>query len=584
MINRLLSFRTSGSRPQQSPHLDTRFQPARSTARTIAWCTSLDGDFIGHGRQRPAAVSGPGRLRRRECPSPQFGRVAAPRRCYDSFVSIEAALVLKHDARKQAGAFYTPPDALRSLVRWVARSPTDRMLDPSCGDGRFLAAHERSVGVEQDPSAYALACRRAPWALIHEGEFFDWAATTKERFECAAGNPPFIRYQRFSGTTRERALRLCAALGAPFSALTSSWAPFLVATAALLKRGGRMAFVVPSEIGHAPYAVPLLRFLASHFTKVHLVAVRERVFTELSEDILLLFADGFGEQTSELDLTITDRFQYSPDPPAVTRRVGVREWEDWYQRLRPFLLPASVRDLYQDLVRSPSAARLGTLAKVGIGYVTGANDFFHLRPSRAEAAGIAPAFLRPSVRNGRVLTGNSVTASTVRRWLKADEPVLLLKLSSDTPLTPAVKRYLNSPEGRGAQATYKCRHRSPWYVVPDVTVPHAFLTYMSSYGPALVANRARCVGTNSVHTVNLTGDWSLSKLQRAWEDPFTSLSCEIEGHPLGGGVLKVEPGEAVRVALVTKQRWSDEERCLIAEGVDTMRQWRHCRGQEAQAV
>ena len=135
------------------------------------------------------------------------------------------------------------------------------------------------MGVEQDPSAYALARQRAPWAEIFEADFFTWASSTSDRFECAAGNPPFIRYQRFTGETRDRALRLCAALGAPFSALTSSWAPFLVATASLLKPGGRMAFVVPAEIGHAPYATPLLRYLACHFAKVHLTAVREKVFT-----------------------------------------------------------------------------------------------------------------------------------------------------------------------------------------------------------------------------------------------------------------------------------------------------------------
>lgn len=54
--------------------------------------------------------------------------------------------------------------------------------------------------------------------------------------------------------------------------------------------------------------------------------------------------------------------------------------------------------------------------------------------------------------------------------------------------------------------------------------------------------------------MNLIGDWSLSKLQGAWQGPFTSLSCEIEGHPLGGGVLKVEPREAARIALVLRER------------------------------
>ena len=93
-----------------------------------------------------------------------------------------------------------------------------------------------------------------------------------------------------------------------------------------------MAFVVPAEIGHAPYAEPLLRFLASHFAKVHLIAVQERVFAELSEDVWLLFAEGFGEGTSELHLTVADRLAYTPVPPQVTRSVSIREWEDWGRR------------------------------------------------------------------------------------------------------------------------------------------------------------------------------------------------------------------------------------------------------------
>ena len=474
-------------------------------------------------------------------------------------------MIVDHDARKQTGAFYTPPDAVQALVRWAVRRSADLMLDPACGDGRFLAAHPNSVGVEQEPSAHALARQRAPLARIHECDFFDWAATTHARFECAAGNPPFIRYQRFSGATRERALSLCASAGVTFSALTSSWAPFLVATALLLKRGGRMAFIVPSEIGHAPYAEPLLRFLISRFAKVHLVAVREKVFPELSEDVWLLFADGFGDQARHIDLTTTDRFEYSSAPPKATAVVTVREWEDW-RRVRPFLLPAAVREFYRRTANAPAASRLGDVARVGIGYVTGANDFFHLRPSHARNAGIPAAYLRPAVRNGRMLTGNVITRTDVRRWLAEDEPMLLLALAAGKPLPIAVKRYLGTPEGQEARRTYKCRNRSPWYVVPDVRVPDAFLTYMSSVEPLLVANLARCVGTNSVHTVNLTNGWPLSKLQRAWTNPFTSLSCEIEGHPLGGGVLKLEPGEAVRVALQSRPRWSCEERDLIARG------------------
>jgi hypothetical protein len=55
---------------------------------------------------------------------------------------------------------------------------------------------------------------------------------------------------------------------ADFTGLTSSWAPFLVGAAGLLRPGGRLAFVVSSEIGHAPYAAPLLDYLVERFAHV----------------------------------------------------------------------------------------------------------------------------------------------------------------------------------------------------------------------------------------------------------------------------------------------------------------------------
>ena len=137
---------------------------------------------------------------------------------------------------------------MKVIVSSIQRAETDVSLFPTLN----------SVGVEHDPDAAHVVHQRSPGWLIHEGDFFAWAARTHERFECAAGNPPFIRYQQFGGEVRRRAIELCAAHGTKFTALSSSWAPFIVAALTLLKPGGRMAFVVPAEIGHAPYAQPVL--------------------------------------------------------------------------------------------------------------------------------------------------------------------------------------------------------------------------------------------------------------------------------------------------------------------------------------
>ena len=475
--------------------------------------------------------------------------------------------------RKSLGAYYTPPEVAATLVRWAVRRPEDRMLDPACGDGRFLALHRNSTGVDCDDAAISAATEAAPDSVLHAANFFEWAYSTGDRFECAAGNPPFIRYQRFNGSTRETALRLCGSVGARVSRLTSSWVPYLIATGSLLRKGGRLAFVVPAEIGHAPYAGPLLSWLAGHFETVRVVAIREKVFRELSEDVWLLFADGFGGSTEALELAVMDRFDECATVPAGTR-ISLKEWHRWRCRLRPFLLPDRVRGEYRRLVALEGTAALGDFGRVGIGYVSGDNDFFHLRPSRARDLGIPESCLKPTVRRGRDLQNGPITTETVSEWHRSDTPNFLLRLDSRPPASSGVRRHLDSEAGKKARLRYKCRVRKPWYSVPNVTAPDLFLSYMSSSAPALVENRAGCACTNAVHAVQLREGVSSGALRRRWNTALTALSCEIEGHPLGGGVLKLEPREALRVA-VSGEALTSDTTALLREGADIMGAWRH---------
>jgi hypothetical protein len=479
--------------------------------------------------------------------------------------------------RKRAGAYYTPDDVAQTLVRWAVHRKTDRMLDPSCGDGRFLKGHSYSFGVERDGAACKLAREKAPWAQVHEADFFDWVNRSRDLFDCAAGNPPFIRYQHFDGETRNRALALCRSLGADFSGLTSSWAPFLVATCAALRAGGRIAFVVPAEIGHAPYAKPLIKYLCFNFNKVHLVAIKEKLFPTLSEDAWLLYADGYSGHAREIRLTATDCFESSSAPPERWMTISLAELDRWNYRIRPFLISDGERELYQVFGSDhASSVRLGALAKIGIGYVTGANDFFHLRPSEALRLGIDRRFTMPSVRSARGLPNDAVTPGTVTKWMRDDAPALLLRLNAADSLPIEIRRYLDSADGREARTRYKCRNRDPWYVVPDVHEPDGFLAYMSGKSPALVANRAGCACANAVHAVNLRSAWSMEELQRAWKHPLAQLSCELEGHPLGGGMLKLEPGEAARVLVPQlRAKFSADNERLLDSAVTKMRAWRH---------
>jgi hypothetical protein len=336
-----------------------------------------------------------------------------------------------------------------------------------------------------------------------------------------------------------------------------------------------MGFVVPAEIGHAPYAQPVLRYLVANFDWVQVVAVRKKLFPELSEDCWLLYCEGFGGRAGRIAFSTMEAFEFLKAPPRPDLLIPIQEWLDWGSRLRPYFLPAETRALYRGIGRLPECCRLADVARVGIGYVTGDNDFFHFTPSEATLSGIPERFFHAAVRNGKYLVGRAITNATVAAWKRRNEPILLLRVRRTDVVPAAVQEYLESAGGKEAREAYKCRNRQPWYVVPDVSVPDAFLSYMSGSTPALVANRAGCVAANSVHVVKLNGKLPLAGLQERWDQPLTQLSCELEGHPLGGGMLKIEPREAGRVLLNPRGSCMRRQKSQILDGLDILRSWRH---------
>ena len=153
--------------------------------------------------------------------------------------------------------------------------------------------------------------------------------------------------------------------------------------------------------------------------------------------------------------------------------------------------------------------------------------------------------------------------------------MMLLRIPKDADLPSVVSKYLDTDRGQQVRKGYKCRMRTPWYSVPDVRVPDFFLTYMSGRMPNLVRNCAAATCTNAVHGVHLRDRKAARRVTGSWETPFVRLSCELEGHPLGGGLLKLEPREATRIVLPPPAMESALSGSEVVEAVSTMRTWRH---------
>jgi hypothetical protein len=197
------------------------------------------------------------------------------------------------------------------------------------------------------------------------------------------------------------------------------------------------------------------------------------------------------------------------------------------------------------------AGRFSTLEEWGdttLGMVTGNNGFFALSPARVSELRLRPAdLLTLSPPGSGHLRGLALSTNQLAA-LGADGRSVHLFRPTGRLSAPA-QRYIDAGHAAGVHLAYKCRVRTPWYLVPLVKPADLLLTCMNADTPRLVTNRAGAHHLNSVHGVYLRDEVAAlgrDLLPLAALNSVTVLHAEMVGRAYGGGVLKIEPREADR--------------------------------------
>lgn len=447
--------------------------------------------------------------------------------------------------RKAYGAFYTPTDAAHVLASWAMRRDGEVLLEPSIGDGSFVAAAQdvatargwarpKFVAAELNPRTAADHAHRG---LVRpdELEVGDFLSTPVRPVDAVIGNPPYVRLRALPDDQAASAVAASRAdLGEPMATSGSVWMPFVARAARFLRPGGRLALVLPWDFTYVRYARPLWRHLGETFGSLRVVRVRERLFPDIGQDVLLLLADGRGGRTDrvafEAHRTVADLVA---DRPEVATSIAVDRVVRGERAFQEALLPAGVLDVLE--ATRPLTVPARELATFNIGYVSGDKDYFH-PPARA---GLPDASLRPALTNARRLRGGGLWTS----GLAADAQTRLWLPGA--ALTPAEERYERRGRRLGVDRRYKCRVRSPWYSVPGVKVPDLVLSVFSQR-PILMVNDGGHVASNSLLCGYLRAG-TADSFAAGWYTSLTLLHAELEVHSLGGGVFVLVPTEAGNV-------------------------------------
>jgi len=200
------------------------------------------------------------------------------------------AIIENIDSKKLRGGYYTPQAITDFICKWAITKPTQKVLEPSCGDGNFIESAIRrykELGVSNnklfglikgieliEDEANKSKDRTANYGLnsstILNADFFDYISNANgdAHFDVVIGNPPFIRYQNFPEKHREVAFKLMQEMNLHPNKLTNIWVPFLVISASKLNRFGKLAMVIPAELFQVKYAAETRVFLSKFFSRI----------------------------------------------------------------------------------------------------------------------------------------------------------------------------------------------------------------------------------------------------------------------------------------------------------------------------
>ncbi len=448
-------------------------------------------------------------------------------------------------ADKARGGYYTPAPVARFLARWVGEAGP-RIVEPACGDGAILRELARvSVGVQGVELVAEEAAKSRQFAPVAAANLFTWLATTEPGgWDGVAGNPPYIRFGNWTSEQRDPALELMRREGLRPSRLTNAWVPFVVASSVLVRDGGRVGLVLPAELLQVTYAAQLREFLLSRFRDITLVTFERLVFDGVLQEVVLFcgVAGAGPARIRTVHLADADSLALA-DLDVDSAPALLHENEKW---TKYFLDPAAIR-LLRTLKGSTAMTRLGSVADVDVGIVTGRNSFFTFTDAQARELGLLPHCV-PLVSRSAQLSGLIYDTDCRAGDLAAGHRGWLLNAPRE-PVDPALLAHIEAGESAGVDRGYKCSIRKPWWSTPSLWTPDLFMLRQIHRAPRLTVNAAAATSTDTVHRVRLAAGVDASALAAVFHNSVTFAFAEIIGRSYGGGILELEPREAEQLPI-----------------------------------
>jgi len=489
------------------------------------------------------------------------------------------------NSAKLRGSYSTPYPLAKFLSDWAIKTPTDVILEPGCGEGIFLEAifkrllnvgatinqlKNQIVGVEIDEGDCNKSVSRleslshesnqsaeanpkkenAPFQIYCSDFFRFFSKNPGKQFDVVLGNPPFIRYQSWDENQRDLAFKIMKAVNIKPNRLTNAWMPFLVVSSLSLKPDGRLAMVIPAELLQVKYAAQLRLFLSNFFNSISIISFKKLVFPSIQQEVVLLLAekrtkDGHGINLIELN-DASDLENINME----TIKTNFKPIEHTKDKWTQYFLTSEEILLLREVKKHKGLNKLGDIASIDVGIVTGNNNYFLINKSTLDKFNLYD-YVLPLVSRTPHIKGITFKTEEWNDNKSREVKSYLLNLPSKntSKFKKGLLEYLYIGEKNDINKGYKCRIRKYWYSVPSVWISDAFLTRQINAYPRLVLNEAQVAVTDTIHRVKFKNRNDAENAVICFHNSLTFAFSEILGRSYGGGVLCLEPNEAEQIPI-----------------------------------
>ena len=476
---------------------------------------------------------------------------------------LELAYSAKSDLayRKKLGQFFTPYSVACFMGQWLTeiRTAEPQVLDPCAGLGVFeralyftdpdFAEKARFTLWEKDrglaPDLSAICKRLAIHHSVISKDFVnehDWSAT----YDAIIANPPYYKHHYVQNKEDVRAV-ISSNVGAPFSVQTNIYCWFLIKALALLKPGGRLAFIIPTEFLNANYGRDVKKYLLETGSLRHIISVcyKSKTFDDAITTACVLLAEKGVESANGIRFYRADSHDQFDNLSRYLADTDFIEYEpsnlDIERKWRSYFPGNETID-----ERTPNLVPFSTYGRFSRGIATGANEFFAIRPTTAEKHGLPMDCLIPCLSKARQAPGKKFTQLDFESLSRSDKPVYLF--DGEALTDKAVENYIRVGEESGYQHRYLTKMRKPWYALEKRSPSKLWVGVFSRAGIRFIWNESNCVSLTCFHVFQPSnkGETCLPYLFLYLNSSIGRGFLELEKREYGDGLDKYEPNDINR--------------------------------------